>query len=86
MSEEKDQSERKICGSGKCGSAIWGAGLNAAEAVLLFFSATASVGRRAGMKRYAVLAQTIADAIRRGDLGAGARIPTVRAACNAYRV
>ncbi|MCM3468503.1 winged helix-turn-helix domain-containing protein, partial [Staphylococcus lugdunensis] len=38
------------------------------------------------MKRYAVLAQTIADAIRRGDLAAGARIPTVRAACRAYRV
>ena len=38
------------------------------------------------MKRYAALAQTIADAIRRGDLGAGARIPTVRAACRAYRV
>ncbi|MPV60987.1 GntR family transcriptional regulator [Burkholderia sp. HI2761] len=38
------------------------------------------------MKRYAVLAQTIADAIRRGDLGPDARIPTVRAACRAYRV
>jgi len=38
------------------------------------------------MKRYAALAQTIADAIRRGDLAAGARIPTVRAACRAYRV
>ncbi|MBR8236210.1 PLP-dependent aminotransferase family protein [Burkholderia sp. AU42008] len=38
------------------------------------------------MKRYAVLAQTIADAIRRGDLTPGARIPTVRAACRAYRV
>ncbi|KVH61688.1 GntR family transcriptional regulator [Burkholderia sp. MSMB1072] len=38
------------------------------------------------MKRYAVLAQTIADAIRRGDLAPGARIPTVRAACRAYRV
>ncbi|WP_175911141.1 PLP-dependent aminotransferase family protein [Burkholderia metallica] len=38
------------------------------------------------MKRYAALAQTIADAIRRGDLVAGARIPTVRAACRAYRV
>ncbi|KAB0644438.1 PLP-dependent aminotransferase family protein [Burkholderia latens] len=38
------------------------------------------------MKRYAELAQTIADAIRRGDLAAGARIPTVRAACRAYRV
>ncbi|MPV67558.1 PLP-dependent aminotransferase family protein [Burkholderia sp. BE17] len=38
------------------------------------------------MKRYATLAQTIADAIRRGDLAAGARIPTVRAACRAYRV
>lgn len=38
------------------------------------------------MKRYAVLAQTIADAIRRGDLTPGARIPTVRAACGAYRV
>ncbi|WP_175962222.1 PLP-dependent aminotransferase family protein [Burkholderia pyrrocinia] len=38
------------------------------------------------MKRYAALAQTIADAIRRGDLAAGARIPTVRAACRAHRV
>ncbi|WP_321855723.1 PLP-dependent aminotransferase family protein [Burkholderia cenocepacia] len=38
------------------------------------------------MKRYAVLAQTIADAIRRGDLTPGARIPTVRAACRAHRV
>ncbi|WP_175873478.1 PLP-dependent aminotransferase family protein [Burkholderia sp. BCC0397] len=38
------------------------------------------------MKRYAALAQTIADAIRRGDLAPGARIPTVRAACRAYRV
>ncbi|GAU03425.1 PLP-dependent aminotransferase family protein [Burkholderia stabilis] len=38
------------------------------------------------MKRYAALAQTIADAIRRGDLAAGARIPTVRAACRAYGV
>ncbi|WP_306716362.1 aminotransferase-like domain-containing protein [Burkholderia dolosa] len=38
------------------------------------------------MKRYAVLAQTIGDAIRRGDLAAGARIPTVRAACRAYHV
>lgn len=38
------------------------------------------------MKRYAELAQTIADAIRRGDLAAGARIPTVRSACRAYRV
>ncbi|QRR07889.1 PLP-dependent aminotransferase family protein [Burkholderia sp. MS455] len=38
------------------------------------------------MKRYAALAQTIADAIRRGDLAAGARIPTIRAACRAYRV
>ena len=38
------------------------------------------------MKRYAVLAQTIADSIRRGDLPAGARIPTVRSACSAYRV
>ncbi|PXX31119.1 MULTISPECIES: PLP-dependent aminotransferase family protein [Burkholderia] len=38
------------------------------------------------MKRYAALAQTIADAIRRGDLAAGTRIPTVRAACRAYRV
>jgi len=38
------------------------------------------------MKRYAVLAQTIADAIRRGDLAPGARIPTVRAACRAHRV
>ncbi|QRR16188.1 aminotransferase class I/II-fold pyridoxal phosphate-dependent enzyme [Burkholderia sp. MS389] len=38
------------------------------------------------MKRYAVLAQTIADAIRRGDLVPGARIPTVRAACRAHRV
>ncbi|WP_175779271.1 PLP-dependent aminotransferase family protein [Burkholderia anthina] len=38
------------------------------------------------MKRYAELAQTIADAIRRGDLAVGARIPTVRSACRAYRV
>ncbi|KAG8150710.1 aminotransferase-like domain-containing protein [Burkholderia catarinensis] len=38
------------------------------------------------MKRYAALAQTISDAIRRGDLAAGARIPTVRAACRAYSV
>ncbi|WP_241292514.1 aminotransferase-like domain-containing protein [Burkholderia stabilis] len=38
------------------------------------------------MKRYAALAQTIADAIRRGDLAAGTRIPTVRAACRAYGV
>ncbi|MDN7865638.1 PLP-dependent aminotransferase family protein [Burkholderia multivorans] len=38
------------------------------------------------MKRYAALAQTIADSIRRGDLAPGERIPTVRAACRAYRV
>ncbi|KWF25021.1 PLP-dependent aminotransferase family protein [Burkholderia pseudomultivorans] len=38
------------------------------------------------MKRYAMLAGTIADSIRRGDLAPGARIPTVRAACRAYHV
>ncbi|MGU7768582.1 aminotransferase-like domain-containing protein [Burkholderia sp. MR1-5-21] len=38
------------------------------------------------MKRYAALAKTIADAIRRGDLMPGARIPTVRAASKAYQV
>ncbi|MBN3787904.1 PLP-dependent aminotransferase family protein [Burkholderia sp. Ac-20353] len=38
------------------------------------------------MKRYAALAKTIADAIRRGDLMPGARIPTVRAASQAYQV
>ncbi|WP_179404414.1 PLP-dependent aminotransferase family protein [Burkholderia guangdongensis] len=38
------------------------------------------------MKRYAALAQAIAGSIRRGDLAAGARIPTVRAASSAYQV
>ena len=38
------------------------------------------------MKRYAVLARTIADAIHRGDLPPGARIPTVRMACRVYGV
>jgi DNA-binding transcriptional MocR family regulator len=38
------------------------------------------------MKRYAMLARTISESIRRGDLAPGARIPTVRAACRAYGV
>ncbi|PCE32453.1 aminotransferase-like domain-containing protein [Burkholderia ubonensis] len=38
------------------------------------------------MKRYAALAQTIADSIRRGDLVPGARIPTIRDASKAFKV
>ncbi|RQR59675.1 PLP-dependent aminotransferase family protein [Burkholderia sp. Bp9125] len=38
------------------------------------------------MKRYAALAKTIADSIRRGELVPGARIPTIRAASHAYHV
>ncbi len=38
------------------------------------------------MKRYAMLARTISESIRRGDLAPGTRIPTVRAACRAYQV
>ncbi|MCA8060927.1 PLP-dependent aminotransferase family protein [Burkholderia sp. AU38729] len=38
------------------------------------------------MKRYAKLARTISESIRRGDLAPGTRIPTVRAACRAYGV
>src|SRR5471032_2192630 len=38
------------------------------------------------MKRYERLASQISDLIRRGDLPPGTRIPTVRAACDAYGV
>lgn len=49
-------------------------------------SSRAAIGRETGLKRYERLANQISELIERGDLPAGARIPSVRAACKAWDV
>lgn len=63
-----------------------GAGLNAAVAVATLSSAPAAPGRRPRMKRYAAIAQMVADPIRHGDFSSVARVATEPSACDARRV
>jgi len=79
LGEEKDQNLQKKSRSGN----EW---REQERDVLPPLFREAPTGWRTGMKRYAALAQTIAGSIRRGDLAAGARIPTIRAASHAYQV
>lgn len=63
-----------------------GAGLNAAVAVANLSSAPAAPGRRPRMKRYAAIAQMVANSIRYGDFSHVARVATEPSACGARRV